>query len=159
MIKLPSIIQRGGVPFEQCNQCGKCTSGCPAARYLELKPRKVVLMVQHGRIEELLRSNFIWECTQCHQCMERCPRNVTPFDIIMTLQNMAVRAGLPFPENLTMILNSIKSKGIVQGNQEVFDREFEAYDRESLGLPELLPPDNFEVFKRALEKSFGWDPF
>lgn len=157
MIKLPSIIQRGGVPFEQCNQCGKCVSGCPAARYLELKPRKVVLMVQRGKIDELLRSGFIWECTQCHQCMERCPRDVTPFDIIITLQNMAVRAGLPFPENLAMISNSIKRLSTVQGNQEVFDRDFESYDRVNLGLPELQPPEDIEAFRKALDESFKWD--
>ena len=157
MIKLPSIIQRGGVPYEQCNQCGKCASGCPAARYLELKPRKVVLMVQRGQIDELMRSGFIWECTQCHQCMERCPRDVTPFDIIISLQNMAVRAGLPFPENLTMILNAIKRLSTVQGNQEVFDRDFESYDRVGLGLPELQPTENIEVFRKGLEESFSWE--
>jgi heterodisulfide reductase subunit C len=157
MIKLPSIIQRGGVPYEQCNQCGKCASGCPAARYLELRPRKVVLMVQRGKIDELLKSGFIWECTQCHQCMERCPRDVTPFDIIISLQNTAVRAGLPFPENLTTISNSIRSRSLVQGNQEVFDGDFEAYDRASLRLPDLRPPENMEAFREALDKSFGWD--
>ena len=157
MIKLPSIIQRGGVPYEQCNQCGKCASGCPAARYLELRPRKVVLMVQRGRIDELIKSGYIWECTQCHQCMERCPRDVTPFDIIISLQNMAIRAGLAFPESLTKMFTSIKSRCIVQGNQEVLDKDFESYDRTSLGLPELFPPKNMKTFREAIELSFNWD--
>jgi len=122
-----------------------------------LRPRKVVLMVQRGKIDELLRSGFIWECTQCHQCMERCPRDVTPFDIIISLQNTAVRAGLPFPENLTTISNSIRSRSLVQGNQEVFDGDFESYDRVSLGLPDLRPPENMEAFREALDKSFSWD--
>ena len=157
MIKLPSIIQRGGVPYEQCNQCGKCASGCPAARYLELRPRKVVLMVQRGRINDLIKSGYIWECTQCHQCMERCPREVTPFDIIISLQNMAIRAGLPFPEALTSMFNSIKNRCIVQGNQEVYDKDFESYDRTNLGLPELFPPEDMKTFREAIELSFNWD--
>jgi hypothetical protein len=70
---------------------------------------------------------------------------------------MAVRAGLPFPENLTMILNAIKRLSTVQGNQEVFDRDFESYDRVGLGLPELQPPENIEVFRKGLEESFSWE--
>jgi heterodisulfide reductase subunit C len=157
MIKLPSIIQRDGVPYEQCNQCGKCVSGCPAARYLELKPRRVVLMVQRGRINDLIKSGYIWECTQCHQCMERCPRDVTPFDIIIWLQNMAIRTGLPYPEALSTMFTSIKHRGIIQGNQEIFDKDFETYDRDNLGLPELLPPSDMGKFRESIVLSFNWD--
>lgn len=144
-----------GLRREQCNQCGKCSSGCPAARFLSLRPRRVVAMAQLEMIEEILRSNVIWECTQCLQCTERCPRDVPPFDIIITLQNLAVREGLSFPEGLTRMLNSVKRYGHIQAPQEVVDREFEIHDRESLDLPEIRGPEDMNRFAAALERIMG----
>jgi len=113
-------------------------------------------MVQRGMIDELVRSSAIWECTQCHQCMERCPRGVTPFDVIIQLQNMAVKAGLPHPESLDQIFASIARTGAVQGPQEVFDSDFEGYRRSDLGLPELTGPRDMVAFRRAVEETSRW---
>lgn len=115
----------------------------------------MVAMVQLDLIEELLKSNVIWECAQCLQCKERCPREVTPFDVIIALQNLAVRRGLPFPEGLTKMLHSVKSYGAIQPPQEIVDREFEIYDRESLDLPEPRGPKDINRFTAALEKFLG----
>ena len=136
----------------ECTQCGKCSSGCPAARYLDLRPRKIALMAQRDLIDRLLDSDVIWMCTQCHQCMERCPREVTPYDIILYLQNLAVKGGYPYPKELNMLLNAIKRNGAIQLPQEVFDKEFENYERESLGLPSLHGPTDMEAFRAAVEK-------
>jgi heterodisulfide reductase subunit C len=87
--------------------------------------------------------------------MERCPRGVTPFDAIIQLQNIAVRQGFPFPENLTVIIGALKRQGIVQWYQEVIDREFEVNDRASLELPELKGPKDLEKFRQALQQSVG----
>ena len=140
---------------EQCNQCGKCSSGCPAARFLSLRPRKIVAMAQRDLIEELIESKVIWECAQCLQCTERCPREVTPFDIIIACQNLAVSKGLQFPEGLTRMLSSVKRLGAIQPPQEIIDREFEAYDRESLDLPDAKRPRDMAKFLLALEKVLG----
>ncbi len=113
-------------------------------------------MVQRGMIDELIRSKVIWECTQCHQCMERCPRGSTPFDVIIQLQNLAVKAGLPHPEGLDQILATIARTGSVQSSQEVFDSEFEGYTREGLGLPKLAGPLDLAAFKRAVEETARW---
>jgi heterodisulfide reductase subunit C len=153
MSSLPNPFFQNGVPYKQCNQCGKCSSGCPASRRVELKPRRIILFLQQERIEEILESQAIWQCTQCHQCMERCPRKVTPFDAIITLQNLAVKRGYKFPENLSLIINALKKQGIVQGYQEVMDREFEVNDRTSLELPELCGPVNLERFREAIQHS------
>jgi len=112
-------------------------------------------MTQFDLIEEILKSNVIWECTQCLQCTERCPREVTPFDIIIALQNAAVRAGLPFPEGLSKMLASVKRYGQIQPPQEIVDREFEIHDRESLDLPEAKGPKNMSGFTAALERVLG----
>src|SRR4030065_444 len=44
---------------EQCTQCGKCSSGCPAARSLDLRPRRIALMAQRGEVEGLRGSGLI----------------------------------------------------------------------------------------------------
>jgi len=112
-------------------------------------------MAQRDLIEELMESNVIWECAQCLQCTERCPREVTPFDIILALQNLAVSKGLPFPEGLTKMLNSVKRFGAIQQPQEIVDREFESYDRESLDLPGARGPTDMGKFVEALERVLG----
>ncbi len=140
---------------DQCNQCGKCSSGCPAARFLDLRPRKIVAMAQRDLIEELMGSNIIWECAQCLQCTERCPREVTPFDIIIACQNLAVGKGLQPPEGLTRMLSSVKRLGSIQPPQEIIDRKFEAHDRESLDLPDAKGPRDMAKFLQVLEKVLG----
>ncbi len=134
---------------EQCTQCGKCSSGCPAARYLDLRPRVIALMAQRDELDELLTSEVFWLCTQCHQCMERCPRVITPYDIIIYLQNLAVKKG-DYPKELDMLLNMVKRLSAIQEVQEVFDKEFETYERDDLGLPELNGPEDMESFRRSL---------
>ncbi len=152
IVALSNIREEVEKMWEQCNQCGKCSSGCPAARFLDLRPRKIVAMVQRDLVKEVMESNVIWECAQCLQCIERCPREVTPFDIIIALQNQAVKEGLPFPEGLTKLLNSVKRHGAIQLPMEIVDREFESYDRESLDLPDLTRPRDLDLFGAALEK-------
>jgi heterodisulfide reductase subunit C len=150
-----SLVPEGVAEFnwDQCNQCGKCSSGCPAARYLDLRPRKIVAMAQRDLVTEILDSNVVWMCAQCLQCMERCPRDVTPYDIIIALQNRAVREGMPYPEGLSKMLSSVKRLGAIQSPMEIVDREFETYDRENLDLPDLKPPKDLAKLVEALEKT------
>ena len=137
---------------EQCTQCGKCSSGCPAARFLELRPRLIALSAQRDELEEMLETAMFWQCTQCHQCMERCPREITPYDIIIFLQNLAVKEGLDYPSGLDTLFNMVNRLSAIQEYQEVFDKEFETYDREDLGLPELEGPEDMDGFRRAISK-------
>jgi heterodisulfide reductase subunit C len=156
MIEVDAVFQLqsglAGFNWDQCNQCGKCSSGCPAARYLDLRPRRIVAMTQRDLVAEILESNVVWMCAQCLQCVERCPSDVTPYDIIISLQNRAVREGLFYPEGLTKMLASVKRLGAIQPPMEIVDREFEIHDRESLDLPEIRRPKALDKFVEALEK-------
>ena len=148
-----SLMQGGVAEFswDECNQCGKCSSGCPSARYLDLRPRRIVAMTQRDLIREVLDSGVIWMCAGCLQCKERCPRDVTPYDIIVALQNQAVREGLPYPEGLSKMLGSVKRHSSIQVPQEVVDREFDSFDRDELGLPPMSKPGDIGKFLEALE--------
>lgn len=138
--------------FEECNQCGKCSSGCPAARVLALRPRKIALTGQRNRLDELIISDVIWLCAQCHQCMERCPREISPYEVIIYLQNLAVRRGKEYPRDLRTMYNAVRRISRIQDIQEILDREFEDYTREDLDLPELKGPFDMKAFQKAFKQ-------
>ncbi len=58
-----------------CNQCGKCSAGCPAAFSMDLLPNQVIRYAQLG-LEEVLDSQTIWTCAACMNCVARCPKGI-----------------------------------------------------------------------------------
>jgi heterodisulfide reductase subunit C len=58
-----------------CNQCGKCSAGCPVAFSIDLLPSQVIRLAQLG-IEEVLDSQTIWTCAACLTCVARCPKGI-----------------------------------------------------------------------------------
>lgn len=58
-----------------CNQCGKCSAGCPVAFAMDILPNQVIRLAQLG-IEEVLDSQTIWTCAACLTCVARCPKGI-----------------------------------------------------------------------------------
>jgi heterodisulfide reductase subunit C len=58
-----------------CNQCGKCSSGCPVAFSMDILPSQVIRMGQLG-LDEILDSQTIWTCAACLTCVARCPKGI-----------------------------------------------------------------------------------
>jgi heterodisulfide reductase subunit C2 len=58
-----------------CNQCGKCSAGCPVAFSMDLLPNQVIRLAQLG-IEQVLESRTIWTCAACLTCVARCPKGI-----------------------------------------------------------------------------------
>jgi heterodisulfide reductase subunit C len=58
-----------------CNQCGKCSAGCPVAFGMDILPNQVLRMAQLG-IEEVLDAQTIWTCAACLTCVSRCPKGI-----------------------------------------------------------------------------------
>jgi heterodisulfide reductase subunit C2 len=56
-----------------CNQCGKCSAGCPVAFSMDILPSQVIRLAQMG-IEDVLDSQTIWTCAACLTCVTRCPK-------------------------------------------------------------------------------------
>jgi len=76
-----------------CIQCGKCTGGCPVARKTVLNIRS---MIYHMLVEPELDVNAhqeLWDCTCCFTCVERCPKDVRPADLIIELRGQLVEGG------------------------------------------------------------------
>jgi len=58
-----------------CNQCGKCSAGCPLAFSMDLLPNQVIRLAQLG-IDDVLDSQTIWTCAACLTCVSRCPKGI-----------------------------------------------------------------------------------
>jgi len=95
-----------------CYQCGACVGDCPAATYSDaFNPREIMLKVLYGLEEELLGDeSVIWECTNCYACHERCPQQVKPVEIVISLKNMlAARGGAP--DAVNRVINTFETTG------------------------------------------------
>ncbi len=76
-----------------CNQCGKCSAGCPVVAAMDILPNQVIRMAQLG-MEEVLESNTIWICASCLTCATRCPKGVDVPRLMEALRQIALRQGV-----------------------------------------------------------------
>lgn len=138
---------------EVCEQCGKCTSACPVSKEIEeFNPRKLVSMIALGKIDDVVAGDAIWTCTTCLKCKERCPEEISPYDIILVLRNLAYREGMNYPKGYDDFINGIMERGFINPPQQVRTRDGERINRISLGLPEVSSPLHMNVFRSNLEK-------
>lgn len=88
---IETIKRISGVNPRKCMKCGKCTATCPAYDEMEFHPHQFVDMVENGRIDELMASKGIYRCLSCFACVERCPRNVQPANLIEAVRVAVIR--------------------------------------------------------------------
>ncbi len=69
-----------------CNQCKKCTLGCPSAYAMRMKPHELMRAVQLGLSEEIYWSGTIWVCLSCETCNTRCPQGINILCLINGLR-------------------------------------------------------------------------
>ncbi len=74
-----------------CYQCGKCSAGCPMAKYMDILPHQIVRFAQLGLKEELLASEAIWMCVSCLTCNTRCPKGVRIAEVIEAVRQVRLR--------------------------------------------------------------------
>jgi heterodisulfide reductase subunit C len=84
----------GGERFMQCFSCGTCVAGCPVAgRTNKYNPRRIIRMALLGMRQEVLTSEFVWLCSSCYTCHERCPQDVHIPEVMNAIRNIAAREG------------------------------------------------------------------
>ena len=138
---------------EVCDQCGKCSSACPVTKEIEgFNPRQLVTKIALGQIDEVLAEEAIWTCTTCLKCRERCPEEISPYDIILALRNLAYRRGLNYPLGYDDFINGINERGYISTPQQMRTRTGERVSRINLGLPEPPMPMMMNALKGNLEE-------
>ena len=89
--RIENIKKLSGTDVRKCMKCGKCSGRCPAFKDMDIKPHQFVSMLAKGKIDELLKSEAIWNCLSCMACVERCPRGVAPAAVVEAVRDTVVR--------------------------------------------------------------------
>jgi len=134
----------GGEMIRYCFQCGTCTASCPVRAVDDkFNPRRIIRMAILGMKKEVLNSSFVWLCSSCYACQQRCPQGVKITGIMGALKNIAVRNKI-VPAMFAGQVASLRTHGRVY---EVGELENEK--RLKLGLPAITEmPDEI---RRILE--------
>ena len=144
--KYEVAAEMGGKNITRCFACGTCTVGCPVREIDEkYNPRKIIRMVLLGMREKVLKSDFIWLCSTCYTCYDRCPQGVQLTSIMTALKNIAAREGYIHP--------SFKEQArLVKEFGRLYEVEdFDNKKRKKLGLPAVQK--NFEDLTKILDST------
>jgi heterodisulfide reductase subunit C len=142
----------GGESIMYCFQCGTCTAACPVSPYREdFNPRQIIYKILLGMREEVLTSEFIWYCSGCYSCQERCPQGVTITGLFTAIRNLAMKEGKG-PQGHREAVKSIAAMGRLTDVGE-----FENSMREKLGLPPVdkRPEDYDKILEAAGAKKLA----
>ena len=122
----------GGENIKHCFSCGTCAAACPV-RWINEKynPRKIIRMALLGMRKQVLENEFIWLCSTCYTCHERCPQEVRITEIMNVLKNMASREGYAHPAYIRQA-KMIRSMGRLYEIDQFDNRR-----RERIGLPKI----------------------
>ena len=113
-----------------CTECGRCTSSCPAnLTGKALSPRKI-MMDTRDRMEELgeakdkngadhhdgkaLMGDYVTQeelmaCTTCNACVEECPVNINPLDIILKLRRHQIMDEAKSPNEWNVMFGNVEN--------------------------------------------------
>jgi Fe-S oxidoreductase len=102
-----------------CIQCGKCTGGCPMAIKTNLNPRSLIYqLLLSGNGFDVEGLGELWDCTTCSTCSSRCPKQVNPMNMIISLRGVLVEGGRIHPNIKTALESTYR-----QGNPLTMARE------------------------------------
>jgi len=131
-----------------CYQCGACVGDCPSTTYGEgFNPREIMLKVLYGLGEELMTADSVlWRCTNCYNCHERCPQEVKPVEVIISLKNMLADQGI-YPDPVKRVIETFEATGRTVPMGPTIDKQ-----RAKYGLAPL-PAVPIEEIQRLIEPS------
>jgi heterodisulfide reductase subunit C len=122
----------GGQMIAACFRCRTCTASCPITLVNEqFNPLRIIRLALYGLKEQVLRSGFVWLCSSCYACQERCPQGVSIADFMTLLKNLAVKEG-HIPPGVRAQMDLLKGEGRIYPIDD-----FDNKKRNKMGLPSL----------------------
>ncbi len=116
-----------------CTECGRCTSVCPQnITGKKLSPRKIMMDTRDRLVEvganidknkgtfiddgktllgTYITSEEIWACNTCNACVQECPINIDPLNIILKLRQHLVLEKSEFPAELNSMFSNLENNG------------------------------------------------
>jgi heterodisulfide reductase subunit C len=129
-------LQAAGL--SKCHQCGVCTATCPVREIEEkFNPRKIMKLAKLGMKDLVLDNEFIWLCSMCFMCEERCPQDVKPPDVMTVLRNIAAKEN-KIPSNIAKLMEILAENGRIYPLDD-----FTIELREDDDLPSINPEPEF----------------
>ena len=124
--------QPGGEKISACFMCRTCTASCPITAVNDkFNPLRIIRMALYGLKEEVLSSDFVWLCSSCYACQERCPQGVSITDFMTLLKNLAVKEG-------NMPAGIRAQRDIIKGEGRIYPiDDFDNKKRGKVGLPPI----------------------
>jgi len=145
----PTLVERiaaipGGEHIRRCLACGTCTATCPVREVTQrYNPRRIIHMALLGLRHKVLSSDFIWLCSTCYACYERCPQDVRITELMHAIKNLAVTAGYIPPAFRSQV-------ELLEQHGRLYDiTAFENERRSELGLPSI--DERPEDYRRLFE--------
>ena len=89
----------------------------------------------------LVEDSILWQCTNCYNCHERCPQDVKPVEVIISMKNMLADRRI-FPTAVEKVIETFERTGRTTPLSPAVDRQ-----RERFGLPPLAPVPMEEIAK------------
>jgi ferredoxin len=113
-----------------CTECGRCSSVCPQNQTGKvLSPRKI-MMDTRDRLEEVGKNidankgSFVddnknlhsyiseaelWACNTCNACVEACPININPMEIIVEMRRYKVMEQSAAPNSINSMFSNMEN--------------------------------------------------
>jgi heterodisulfide reductase subunit C len=112
-----------------CTECGRCTSVCPQnVTGKILSPRKIMMdtrdrLVEVGNNIDKLGPDYddgknlhsyisepeLWACNTCNACVEACPVNINPVEIIVEMRRYLVMEKSSAPASLNSMFSNMEN--------------------------------------------------
>jgi len=81
----------------ECIQCGVCTGGCPVSVKAGLNIRQLMREIKLKGDVEIPPEEVLWSCTTCSTCEARCPKELTPYEVLVGMRGITVEEGRVAP--------------------------------------------------------------
>lgn len=126
------LSQKNLLDAYSCTECGRCSSACPASQTGKLLSPRKIMMDTRDRLEEVgknITANKEWKddgksllhdyisveelrgCTTCNACVEECPVNISPLDIIVQLRRNLIMEESNSPQEWNGMFGNIENNG------------------------------------------------